>query len=81
MGCEHKRLKSVNCVIFCADCGERLPVDYLVGRGSIAAQKAAETAPEAQTDEQTPEGAEAAETPVKGQKTARKKTAAKKTGK
>ena len=24
MACEHKRIKSVNCVIFCADCGEKL---------------------------------------------------------
>ena len=24
MGCEHKRVKSVNCVIFCMDCGVRL---------------------------------------------------------
>ena len=24
MGCEHKRVKSVNCVIFCMDCGARL---------------------------------------------------------
>lgn len=24
MGCEHKRVKSVNCVIFCMDCGEKL---------------------------------------------------------
>ncbi|MBR7189298.1 MAG: hypothetical protein IKD53_12210 [Clostridia bacterium] len=24
MACEHKRLKSVNCVIFCMDCGAKL---------------------------------------------------------
>lgn len=24
MGCEHKRVKSVNCVIFCMDCGAKL---------------------------------------------------------
>ena len=24
MGCEHKRIKSVNCVIFCMDCGAKL---------------------------------------------------------
>lgn len=24
MFCEHKRLKSVNCVLYCADCGARL---------------------------------------------------------
>lgn len=26
MGCEHKRVKSVNCVIFCMDCGARIEV-------------------------------------------------------
>lgn len=24
MSCEHKRMKSVNCVLYCADCGARL---------------------------------------------------------
>ena len=24
MACEHKRLKSVNCVLYCMDCGARL---------------------------------------------------------
>lgn len=24
MACEHKRLKSVNCVIMCADCGAKV---------------------------------------------------------
>lgn len=24
MSCEHKRLKSVNCVLYCMDCGARL---------------------------------------------------------
>ena len=43
MSCEHKRIKSVNCVIYCADCGEKLPVDYLVGKSRIEEQKAAET--------------------------------------
>lgn len=48
MSCEHKRLKSVNCVIYCADCGKILPVDYLVGKSRIEAQKAAETPAEPQ---------------------------------
>ena len=43
MICPHKRIKSVNCVISCADCGEILPIDYLVGKSRIAEQKAAET--------------------------------------
>jgi hypothetical protein len=40
MSCEHKRLKSVNCVIYCADCGEILPIDYLVAKDRIAKQDA-----------------------------------------
>lgn len=42
MACEHKRIKSENCVISCVDCGEILPIDYLVGRERIAEQKEAE---------------------------------------
>ena len=63
MACKHERIKSVNCVIFCDVCGEKLPVDYLVGKSRIEEQKAAET----------PENAvktEKAETP---KKTTRKK--------
>ena len=48
MDCKHKRIKSVNCEIFCMDCGEKLPIDYLVGKERIAAQKAAEKPAEAQ---------------------------------
>lgn len=29
MKCEHKRIKSENCVISCIDCGEILPADFL----------------------------------------------------
>lgn len=43
MGCKHERIMSVNCVIKCATCGEVLPIDYLVGKDRIAAQKADET--------------------------------------
>lgn len=39
MACEHKRIKSVNCEIFCMDCGEKLPIDYLVAKTRIAEQK------------------------------------------
>lgn len=42
--CEHRRIKSENCVISCMDCGEILPADYLTAR---AAQKQAEKPPEA----------------------------------
>lgn len=47
MACEHKRIKSVNCVIMCADCGEELPIDYLVGKDRISAQEAPAEAPKA----------------------------------
>ena len=40
MSCPHKRIKSVNCVISCADCGEILPIDYLVAKDRIKAQDA-----------------------------------------
>ena len=46
MSCKHERIKSVNCEIFCMDCNEKLPIDYLVGKERIAAQKAAEPAEE-----------------------------------
>ena len=42
MACNHERIKSVNCVIYCDICGEKLPVDYLVGKSRIAEQKGAE---------------------------------------
>ena len=42
MGCEHKRIQSVNCVISCVDCGEVLPIDYLVARERFSKQKAEE---------------------------------------
>ena len=48
MACNHERIKSVNCVISCVLCGEILPIDYLVGKDRIAAQKAAETPVEGQ---------------------------------
>ena len=48
MECKHERIKSVNCVIYCDICGEKLPIDYLVGKDRIAEQKAEEPAKEAQ---------------------------------
>ena len=70
MGCEHKRIKSENCVISCLLCGKVLPIDYLVARERIAAQEAAEPAPDVKTEDNTPAPAEAAKTPEKGQKKA-----------
>ena len=49
MSCEHKRIKSENCVISCMDCGAILPIDYLVARERIATQDAAEAPAEPAT--------------------------------
>ena len=51
MACNHERIKSVNCVIYCDVCGEKLPVDYLVGKDRIEQQKAAESAEKPQETE------------------------------
>ena len=32
MKCAHKRIKSVNCELFCMDCGEALPKDFLTAK-------------------------------------------------
>ena len=72
MACTHEKIKSVNCVIFCSLCGEKLPIDYLVGRERIAAQKAEEPAPEVKPEDNTPEPVKAAEKPKTARKTATK---------
>jgi len=56
MACAHERIKSVNCVIYCDICGEKLPVDYLVGKSRIQEQNAAEGAKNAKetTSEKAP---------------------------
>ena len=43
MGCNHERIKSVNCVISCVLCGEILPADFLTGKHSTEQKEAAET--------------------------------------
>lgn len=43
MKCEHKRIKSENCVISCVDCGEILPLDFLTGKKSPEPETPAET--------------------------------------
>ena len=48
MACNHERIKSVNCHIFCDICGAELPIDYLVGQSRIKEQKAAEQPAEPQ---------------------------------
>ena len=67
MVCKHKRIKSVNCELFCIDCGERLPDDYLT------AKKAANSAPEAKPAEERA----AAEEPAKTTKKPGRKNVAK----
>lgn len=77
MACKHERIKSVNCEIFCDICGEKLPIDYLVGKDRIAAQKAAKPAPAVKGEEIPAEAPEAAKTPVKGEKKSTRKKVAK----
>lgn len=31
MGCKHENLRCVNNRLFCKDCGEELPLEYLTG--------------------------------------------------
>ena len=56
MDCKHEKLKSVNCVIFCDVCGQKLPIDYLAGKSRIAEQKDEEPAekPEETNPEKAP---------------------------
>ena len=68
MKCNHEKIKSVNCKIYCLYCGEELPIDYIIGKKKIEQQNnqengenPPENAPETQqTDEQTSAPAEAA---------------------
>jgi hypothetical protein len=49
MACNHGRIKSVNCRIFCDICGEELPAEYLTDHKEPEAAKPvkpAENAPE-----------------------------------
>lgn len=64
MVCKHKRIKSVNCELFCIDCGERLPDDFLT------AKKAANSAAEAKPEQKPAADVKPAETT---KKTTRKK--------
>lgn len=40
MSCKHERIKSVNCVLFCDICGEKLPAEYLTGKQPTEEAKA-----------------------------------------
>ena len=41
MACKHERVKSVNCVFYCMDCGAELPQEALfpVGEGKNTAEE------------------------------------------
>lgn len=67
MACEHKRIKSVNCVLYCMDCGEQLPEGFLTAKK--AAKKADEPKPADDNPAQESKHAES------GKKPARKKVA------
>ena len=43
MACNHERIKSVNCVLFCDICGEKLPAGFVPGKSSPEPVKAAES--------------------------------------
>lgn len=68
MVCKHKNIKSVNCELFCLDCGEKLPAGYFTDPEEPA-KKAAEPAANVEPDEQ-PVPAE--DTPKTGKKPGRK---------
>lgn len=42
MDCEHKRIKSVNCVLYCDICGAILPLEFLTGKSSPETEKPVE---------------------------------------
>lgn len=55
MSCEHKRIKSVNCVLICCDCGAVLPPETLTaGNDKAEAEKPAETPKKAPKRKTTP---------------------------
>ena len=39
MNCVHKRIKSVNCVLYCMECGAELPPDFLTKPKQEAAEE------------------------------------------
>lgn len=48
MACTHERIKSVNCILFCDICGEKLPADFFAMKKPKKEEKAAETPVEPQ---------------------------------
>ena len=41
MACEHKRIQSVNCVLYCLDCGAQLPPEFNAPKPKKTAKKGA----------------------------------------
>lgn len=41
MECKHERIKSVNCELFCMECGAKLPPDFLKAQEKPAEKPAA----------------------------------------
>ena len=82
MSCKHEKIKSVNCEIFCMECGEKLPIDYLVAKRRIVEQKSAEkpVADDPANDNpvvaekpaETPENGEKQKAPARGRKGGKK---------
>ena len=56
MACAHERIKSVNCVLYCDICGEKLPAGWLTDNEPSAKPEAAEPAKNAKetTSEKAP---------------------------
>ena len=49
MECRHERLKTVGDILYCADCKEELPMEFLVNRTKQAEKPAAEAKPDKST--------------------------------
>lgn len=69
MTCKHKNIKSVNCELFCIDCGEKLPAGYFTD-ADLPAKTAAEPAANVEPNKEPAPEADAAKT---GKKPGRKK--------
>lgn len=62
MSCKHENIKSVNCVLYCMDCGETLPADFFTKK---AEKPTADVKPDNSPAENVT-GAEPAENAVSG---------------